>query len=67
MRFFIAALLICCGILFVRYGDKKLDIHEGQLLKSISHTSSNVRLLKWVMGTMFILLGLLVLLNVIAT
>ena len=55
--------LVVIGLLILAFGDKKLSVKGGVVLKTFSTPSSNTKVVKWVAGVMFIWFGAALLLG----
>jgi hypothetical protein len=53
-----ASLLIIFGVVVLIFGDKKLNVKAGMVLKMVSLQNFRVRLIKWFVGLLSILVGL---------
>jgi hypothetical protein len=57
MGYFFGFVLVIVGLLILAFGDKKLNVKGGVILKTFSAPSMNVKVLKWAGGIICIWFG----------
>ena len=63
MGYILGVALVVIGLLILAFGDKKLNVKGGVILKTFSASSSNAKVIKWGTGVMFIWFGAALLLG----
>lgn len=51
-------LLLVVGIVALVFGEHKLNVTEGTILKFLTHSQKNVKLIRWAFGLVAIYLGI---------
>jgi hypothetical protein len=63
MGYFFGFVLVIIGLLVLVFGDRKLNVKGGAILKTFSVPSLNAKVLKWAVGIMCIWFGAALLLG----
>jgi hypothetical protein len=57
MGYLFGIILVLLGVLVIVFGDRKLNVKRGFLLKAISRDGLNPKILKWAIGILCIWFG----------
>jgi hypothetical protein len=63
MGYFLGFVLVIIGLLILAFGDRKLNVKGGVILKTFSAPSLNAKVLKWAVGILCIWFGAALLLG----
>jgi hypothetical protein len=63
MGYILGFVLVIVGLLILAFGDKKLNVKEGAILKVFSMPPLNAKLTKWAVGIFCIWFGVALLLG----
>jgi hypothetical protein len=57
MGYLSGLILVLLGVLVIVFGDRKLSVKRGVMLKAISHEGLNAKVLKWAIAILCIWFG----------
>jgi uncharacterized membrane protein YidH (DUF202 family) len=63
MGYFLGCVLVIFGLLILAFGDKKLNVKEGAILKAFSLPPLNAKVTKWAVGIICIWFGVAIVLG----